>query len=68
MILKIKQWEDIFEIDGVSIVDEKGWNPYALAEGLADDSTLVELDEVQIGKLSPLSSDKIKALLEFKNS
>ena len=64
MILTIKQWEDIFEIDGVSIIDEKEWNPYSLAEGLVDDNTMVYLSETQIGKLSPLSSDKIESLLK----
>ncbi len=63
MELTIKEWEDIFDINGVDIVDVKGWNPYALAEGLAGDSTLVELSEIEIARLSPLSVEKIETLI-----
>jgi hypothetical protein len=61
--LTIKQWEELFHIDGVQIVDEMEWHPYALNEGLANDDTSVRLSVFQIAKLSPLKADKIEQVI-----
>ncbi len=63
MMLTIGQWQSLFKIDGIDIVDELNWKPYALAEGLANDDTIVELTTTQIAKLSPLPANEIDKII-----
>lgn len=62
--LSIGSWYNEFGIEGTSIVDVMNWNPYALAEGLADQNTLVSLSLVQVSKLSNLDSETIESKWE----
>lgn len=60
--LSLDEWQEIFSIDPLSIVDEMEWNPYALNEGLVDRSTKVSLSLVQVSRLSKLVSYEIEKL------
>jgi len=64
LTLTLQEWSDIFDIDGVEIVDELGWNPYCLNEGTANYNTQATLSIVQVSRMSPLSDTKIEALFK----
>ncbi|HQZ50817.1 MAG TPA: hypothetical protein PLF17_09845 [Chitinophagaceae bacterium] len=63
LTLTLRNWEEIFFIHNIDIVDELDWDYYCLNEGTANDDTEATLNLAQISRLSPLDSVKVCELI-----
>jgi hypothetical protein len=60
----VKWFEENLKIDNLNLADELGWDYYCFANGSAYEGTEATLNILQIGKLSPLPSNKIEDILK----